>query len=163
MGGRHVPDAQDRAGAFVTASGPCVVVGYDGGPASRAAVSWAASALPADGRLVLVHACRPLHRPPSPLESSLDRARHGRALFDELTLEGEDEFLALAAHTELSDRDPVEALLDAAVRHEADAIVVGSSAHGALQNALGTVTTRLLAQSPVPVTVVPSEVHATVA
>jgi nucleotide-binding universal stress UspA family protein len=151
------PGLIDAAGPRATEAAqtsPCVVVGYNGSESSRAAVRWAASSLPADGRLVLVHACRPLHRP-TPLGPAMSRLRFGQALFDELTLEGEDEFLALAAHTEVSDEDPVHALLSAVARHGADSIVVGCASHGALQNALGTITSELLAQSTVPVTAVP--------
>jgi nucleotide-binding universal stress UspA family protein len=136
-------------------SGPCAVVGYDGGESSRAAASWAAALLPEDGRLVLVYSCRPLHAPPSPLSSSHERRAVAHAVFDELALEGEDRLLALETQTEVSDEDPVSALTDAARRHHASMIVVGHDPHSWLHKTLGTVTGELLARSPVPVAVVP--------
>jgi len=136
--------------------GPCLVVGYDGSESARVAASWAAGSLPADGRLILVYACRPLHAPASPLSSADERRRLGRAFLDELALDAEDAFLEVAAHAEVSDEDPVSALTAAARRHHASAIVVGCAQHSRLHKAIGTVTSELLTRSPVPVTAVPS-------
>jgi nucleotide-binding universal stress UspA family protein len=139
-----------------TPDGPCLVVGYDGTEGARAAVSWAAVALPVDGRLVLVYACRPLHAPASPLASAEERHGVGRAFLDELALDAGDGLLAVATHTEVSDEDPVSALTEAARRHHASAIVVGCGRHSRLHRAIGTVTSELLTRSTVPVTAVPS-------
>ena len=133
----------------------CLIVGYDGEEGSRRAASWAASQLAPRGKLVLVHACRPLHAPPSPLSSARERHATGGALFDELLLEGEDELLDAVVDTEICDTDPVSALTSAAVRHEADGIVVGHERHSRARRAIGTVTGELLSRSGVPVTVVP--------
>ncbi len=138
---------------------PCLVLGYDRTESSRRAVSWALRDLPADGKLVIVHACRPLHAPPSPLSSGEERADLGRAVVDELLLEGEDAMFDIDVATEVSDEDPVTALLDAARRHGARAIVVGSDEHSPLHKALGTVTTELQRTSPVPVITVPLEAN----
>ena len=56
---------------------------------------------------------------------------------------------------EVSDQDPAAALIEAAQRHDARAIVLGSKPHSRLHEALGTVTTELLQTSPVPVITVP--------
>ncbi len=146
---RHAQDQQ------APAKRRCLVVGYDGEEASRRAAAWAASELAPRGKLVLVHACRALHAPPSPLSS--DRERHGvaGALFDELLLEGESQLLATLVDTEICDTDPVSALTDAASRHQADGIVVGHETHSRAHRAIGTVTGALLAQATVPVTVIP--------
>jgi nucleotide-binding universal stress UspA family protein len=136
--------------------GPCVVVGYDGGESSRDAVGWAAATLPEDGRLVLVYACRGLHTPPSPLVGDVERDRVAHATFDALALDGDDAFLALAAHNEIVDMDPVNALLDTAARYGAGMIVVGRNRHSLLRRSLGTVTGELLARTRVPVVLVPS-------
>lgn len=143
-----------RAGKHVEKR--CLVVGYDRDDGSRRAASWAASQLAPRGKLVLVHACRPLHAPPSPLSSAHERHALGGALFDELLLEGEDELIDTLVHTEISDQDPVSALTGAATRHEADGIVVGHEPHSRARRAIGTVTGELLARAKVPVTVVPA-------
>ncbi len=137
-------------------AGPCLVVGYDGSESARAAARWAAGSLPADGKLVLVYASRPLHAPPSPLSSAQERDRIGRALLDELALDGGDALLDVAADAEVSAEDPVHALIEAARRHRASAIVVGCKQHSRLHKAIGTVTSELLMRSPLPVTAVPS-------
>jgi nucleotide-binding universal stress UspA family protein len=56
---------------------------------------------------------------------------------------------------EVVDGDPVSAVCEAAERHHAEAIVLGSERHSRLHTAIGTVTVELLKRSPVPVVVVP--------
>jgi nucleotide-binding universal stress UspA family protein len=135
---------------------PCLVLGYDRTASARKAVSWAVGELLPNGKLVIVHASRPLHAPPMPLRTPRERALLSRALIDELLLEGEDALYDIQITTEVSDNDPVTALLDAAERHRAQAIVVGSEPHSRLHKALGTVSTELLRRSPVPIITVPS-------
>ncbi len=132
----------------------CVVVGYDRTENARRAVVWAASEVSGEEKLVLVHSSRGLHAPPSPLSSSSERRDYGRALIDELMLEGEDLLFELDVEAEISDDDPATALIDAAVRHGGRLIVIGSEQHSPLRKALGTVTSELVGRSPVPVTVV---------
>ncbi len=141
------------------AGGPCLVIGYDRTDSARRAAAWAAHELPPSGKLVIVHACRALHAPPSPLSTPQERRDLGRALIDELLLEGEDSMFDVNILAEVSDDDPVTALTDAARRHGARAIVVGCEQHSRLHKALGTVTSELLKTSPVPVTAVPSRPH----
>ncbi len=133
----------------------CMVLGYDRTESARLAAKWALERLLPDGRLVIVHSCRPLHAPPSPLSGAEERHRLGRDLVDELLLEGEDSLFDLDVEVEVSDEDPVSALSEAAQRYGAEAIVVGSEHHSRLHKALGTVTTELLQKAPVPVIVVP--------
>jgi nucleotide-binding universal stress UspA family protein len=57
--------------------------------------------------------------------------------------------------TEVSDDDPASAPIDAAVRHDARAIVIGTKPHSRLHKALGTVTAEPLGRSPVPIITVP--------
>lgn len=135
----------------------CLAVGYDRSDSARRAASWAAAQLQPDGKLVIVHALRPLHAPATPLASSRERLQLGRAVVDELLLESEDSMRDLELATEVLDEDPVSALIDSARRHDADAIVVGSERHSRLHKALGVVTSELLTSSPVPVIAVPSE------
>jgi nucleotide-binding universal stress UspA family protein len=132
-----------------------MVLGYDRTDSARVAARWAVEQLLPDGKLVIVHSCRPLHAPPSALSSVKERRRLGRALVDELLLEGEDGLFDLDMEVEVVDSDPVSALSDAADRHAANAIVVGSDRHSRLHTAIGTVTVELLKKSSVPVVVVP--------
>ncbi len=134
---------------------PCFVLGYDRGESARVAAAWAAQELHPEGKLVIVHSSRPLHAPPSPLSNSHARGKLGRAMIDELLLEGEDEVFDIDIVAEISDKDPVTALIDAARHHDARAIVVGCDRHSRLHRALGTVTSELLQSSPVPVIAVP--------
>jgi hypothetical protein len=64
--------------AIRDASGPCLVLGYDRTDSARWAARWAANELPSNGKLVIVHSCRPLHAPPSPLSTPHERHRFGR-------------------------------------------------------------------------------------
>ena len=136
-------------------AGQCLVVGYDRTDSARLAAEWAAGELSPRGKLVIVHASRPLHAPTSPLSSLQERRELGQALIDELLLEADGSLLEVEIEAEISDRDPVNALIAAATRHRARAIVVGSERHSRLHKALGTVTSQLMERSPVPVTVIP--------
>jgi nucleotide-binding universal stress UspA family protein len=135
---------------------PCVVLGYDRSEASRHAASWVIGQLLAGGKLVIVHACRPQHLPPAPFSTYGERRDLGQAILDELVLDGEDALFDIDLETEISDDAPASALIDAARRHDARAIVLGAKHHSRLHEALGTVTTELLKTSPVPVITVPS-------
>jgi nucleotide-binding universal stress UspA family protein len=144
------PEEADREPA-----GRCMVLGYDRSESARHAASWVTNELLSGGKLVIVYACRPLHAPPAPLSMASERHELGRALLDELMLDGDEELLDIDLATEVADEDPVTALIDAARRHEARAIVIGAKHHSRLQEALGTVTTELLKTSPVPIITVP--------
>ena len=139
-----------------------LVLGYDFTEGARRAATWAAHELSSDGKLVIVHSCRPLHAQPSPLSTAQERHRDGRAMIDELFLAGDDALFDIEVEAEISDHDPVTALTDAARRHGARAIVVGCEQHSRLHKALGTVTSELLKSPPVPVFAVPlnSDEHA---
>jgi len=143
----------------VSAEKPCLILGYDRTESARVAATWAARELPPDGKLVIVHASRALHLPPSPLSSPEERHRFGRALIDELLLEGDDAIHDVEIEVEVPDEDPVSALIDAARRHDARAIVVGSERHSALHSAIGTVISELLKSAPVPVMAIPETMH----
>jgi nucleotide-binding universal stress UspA family protein len=135
-------------------AGACLVFGYDRTASARQAATWAARQLPPDGKLVIVHSCRPLHAQPSPLSSAKERRELGRALIDELLMDT-DALLEIDVEAEVSDHDPVTALIEAARRHGAQGIVIGHEQHSTLHRALGTVTTELLNTSPVPVIAIP--------
>lgn len=96
------------------AGSSCLVLGYDRTDSARSAASWAANELPPDGRLVIVHACRPLHAPPPPFSTAEERHALGRAIVDELFMDGEDLLGDIDLQAEISDDDPVSALIVAA-------------------------------------------------
>jgi len=133
----------------------CLVLGYNRTESARAAASWAAAQLRPDGKLVIVHAARHQHTPPSPLSTPRERHETAQAVIDELLMESDGGLLEIEIEAEVSDRDPVSALIDAAQRHGARGIVVGHEHHSRLHKALGTVTSGLLSSSPVPVVSVP--------
>jgi nucleotide-binding universal stress UspA family protein len=140
--------------------GFCLVLGYDRTDSARAAASWAAKQLLPNGKLVIVHAARPQHAPPSPLSTPRERHETAQAVVDELLLEDDGALFDIDVEAEVSDRDPVSALIDAARRHDAQGIVVGHEHHSRLHKALGTVTSGLLGTSPVPVVSVPPNADA---
>jgi hypothetical protein len=121
------------------ADSSCLVLGYDRTDSARSAASWAANELPPNGKLVIVHACRPLHAPPPPFSTAEERHALGRAIVDELFMDGEEQLLDIDLQAEVSDDDPVSALTDAAQRHGARGIIVGCEQHSRLHKALGTV------------------------
>ncbi len=133
----------------------CLILGYDRTDTARLAAAWAAHRLSPEGKLVIVHACRSLHAPASPLVSAQERHKLGRALIDELLLEGSDALFDIEVAVEVPDEDPVQALIGAARAHHAEGIVIGHERHTSLRRAIGTVTTELLNRSPVPVIAVP--------
>lgn len=130
----------------------CLVVGYDGSEDSRRAAIWAAAEA-RGGRLVLVHSGRALHAPA--LASQQARRDISHALIDELLLDADPELLDAHIEAEHSDEDPVTALVSAAERRGATAIVIGAKRHSRLHRALGVVSGELLERSPVAVIVVP--------
>jgi nucleotide-binding universal stress UspA family protein len=132
----------------------CLVLGYDRTDSARLAAKWAIAQLQPGGRLVIVHSCRPLHAPPAP-SSERERSELGRAVVDELLLEGEDAVFDLDVKVEIDERDPVTALVDATERYGAEGIVVGSEHRSRVRTAIGTVTVELLRVAPAPVIVVP--------
>lgn len=141
-----------------TLSDRCLVVGYDRSTSAQIAAEWAARWLAPDGRLVIVHACRPLLTPPSAMSTPAERTAFGHALLDELMMSSGETLLDLDVDTEVLDDDPVTALLDAAERHDAQAIVIGSEHRSKLRAIVGTVTTELLRSTPVPLIAVPRSV-----
>jgi nucleotide-binding universal stress UspA family protein len=138
----------------------CVVAGYDGSPASRAAVSLAVRKAQPDGRVLIVHAFR---QPSGAFDGlgyqkQLDAAlTHARGLLAHL----EDEVSGLAAidwGTELLAGPAAAALAGVAEAERADEIVVGTRGFGRARALLGSVAHDLIHLAPCPVTVIPERV-----
>ena len=137
---------------------PCIVVGYDGSAASRAALSLAvARARPGGGRVVVVHA----YDPPDgryegvgyqrQLDTALDRARTLLANLPEEvpglgSLDWSSEILAGPAARAIASVADVE---------HASEILVGSRGRGRARALLGSVAHGLIHRAQCPVTVVP--------
>ncbi|MFN8035997.1 MAG: universal stress protein [Acidimicrobiia bacterium] len=140
-------------------TGGCLVLGVDGTPGSRRAAEYAthlAAAL--DAPVVAIFALRPaaeflLDLPPSSVEEWTGLLE--RELRDDWCRP-----LAKAGipyTTQLVEREPVAALIDAADRHRAAMIVVGANHHGSLHRLAGSKIARLVHEAHRPVVVVPPE------
>jgi nucleotide-binding universal stress UspA family protein len=135
--------------------GRTLLVGYDGSPFSVAALRWAGRQAGSRGRVIAALATESA---PSQLEARWQEVlrRDDQAAAQQL-FEGIDAGAFPAGCTweaEVVEGDSTaEALVAAARRHRADAIVVGSHGHGPLQALLGSVSHKLLEISPVAVVV----------
>jgi nucleotide-binding universal stress UspA family protein len=133
-----------------------VVVGYDGSPTARAAVSHAVT-IARGGRVVIVHAHQ---EPPAQLTSrwrellAAEHAEQGRAVLDSILLESNRELAAANWEARLVAGGAAESLVRVAAEVEADAIVAGSHGYGSLSAVLGSVSHELLRISDRPVTVI---------
>ncbi len=134
-----------------------IVVGFDGSPAARRAVS-AAVRFAGTGRVVVVHAdgAGPL-RPGFSWREIIDphRSDHGRAVLDSLILGGNDELADADWELRLVHGDVATALVEIARAQQADAIAVGTHGHGVLKALLGSVASRVVREADRPVIVVP--------
>ena len=128
-----------------------VVLGYDGSRTSRRALVRAAEAAGAGGRVIVVTAVPrgDAFSPDSELESAIDEpARLLEEAAARLSGYGVD------VSTEVDEADPVEALVAAARRADAQLIVVGARGESYVARALrGSVGERLISQSPCDVLV----------
>jgi nucleotide-binding universal stress UspA family protein len=140
------------------------VTGFDGSPASRAAVSLALRHAGAGGRIVVVHAFkapadvygRPDRLPL--LEAAFARARD---TVERLT----EEVPGLAAadwEYELTSGSPTDAILRVAEAAQASEIVIGTRGVGRLRGVLGSVAHEVLHRARCPVVVVPQRALAEV-
>jgi nucleotide-binding universal stress UspA family protein len=136
----------------------CVVVGYDGSRAARAAVAYAARRAAPGGTVVAVHA---FHPPPDWLghpfyQRMLDEHRsRGEALLAELSSDRVPELAGAQLETELISGAPAEALVRVAQAHDADEIAVGSRGLATVHAVLGSASHELLHMADRPVVVIP--------
>jgi nucleotide-binding universal stress UspA family protein len=138
---------------------PRLVVGYDGSPAARAAVSAAAHRAGPHGIVWVVHA---LHPPPDrydPADKARWYAQHrdrAWSVLDGLLLDGTAEPSEPTYETELVEGSPAAAILAVAREHDADEIVIGSRGLGGVRALLGSVSHELLTIADRPVLVIPA-------
>ena len=141
----------------VTASRRCVVAGFDGSPASRAALSLAVERARPDGRVVVVHAfATPTGGYGGPNYQTLLDAEfdHAQGLLANLA----EEVPGLASidwGTEVLAGPPATALANVADVEHASEIVVGTRGFGRARALLGSVAHDLIHRARCPVTVIP--------
>jgi nucleotide-binding universal stress UspA family protein len=143
---------------------PCIVAGFDGSPASRAAVSLAVRRARGGGRIIVVHALRPAARYGQSVTQQLLDAELGRArarierLPEEVPGLGSVEW----EHEIVSDR-PADAIARVAETEHATEIVIGTRGVGRARGLLGSVAHDLLHRAHCPVLVVPERAVAATA
>jgi nucleotide-binding universal stress UspA family protein len=142
------PDTQAR----------CVVVGYDGSPASRAALARAAHLADADGTIFIVHAYSlPTDSIAGPgyqqlLDVELNRAR---GLTGRLEEESGTDLHGVSWETEVIGDAPARAIAHVAATRDADEIIVGTRGFGRARALLGSVAHELIHLAECPVTLIP--------
>ncbi len=150
--------AQAVSMASTASSGRCVVVGYDAGPSSERALSWALRRAGRTGRVVVVtrraHPARPAEAPAAGAGPAHPPRRAG-AVAELPFLERRDVYGRVDVDWEVRDEDPASALIEVAADRHADEIVVGSRRRSRLRSLTGSVCGELLRRSETPVVVVP--------
>lgn len=135
-----------------------IVVGYDGTPASHAALDYAAGEARPQDEIVVVHVENTLDPATTPsilAPAVMARLEHGQSVLDAIPLQG---------HNDLIDHDyevvqltgpAADCIIGFAEARDADEIVAGSRGRGAVRGALlGSTSRALLDRAGRPVTVV---------
>lgn len=133
-----------------------IVVGYDESPGARRALTYAIDlAKLLNDELVLVYAAEPPGRMGDELaEHTAALAERGRAALRQAVVIADA--AGVSTILELVDEKPAQALLDAADKHHARLIVVGTYGESPLKGAiLGSTPHKLLHWSSIPVLCVP--------
>jgi len=138
-----------------------IVVGYDGSPASRAALARAAERAGAHGRIYIVYAyALPNDWLGMPnyqqlLDAALDRAQE---LVDRIEEECGADLQGVAWETEIIGDAPARAIAHVAASRKADEIVVGTRGYSRARALLGSVAHELIHLADCPITVIPERV-----
>ncbi|WP_328908195.1 universal stress protein [Streptomyces sp. NBC_00234] len=135
-----------------------VVLGYDKSPGAARALRIAVEVAAAfDERLVLVYGAAPPGPAGEEYRSHYEAIRQAGHTGLEHALAAADE-AGVPATVEVIDKNPAQALIDAAARHGARVIVVGTWGESPMRGALlGSTPHKLLHLSTVPVLCVPTE------
>jgi len=138
-----------------------IVVGYDGSPASRAAIARAVQQAGEDGRIYIVHA---YSLPPDYLGTPnyqllLDAALGGaQARVGRIEEECGADLHGVEWETEIIGDAPARAIAGVAAAREADEIIVGTRGFGRARALLGSVAHELIHLAECPITVIPERV-----
>lgn len=139
----------------------CIVVGYDGSPASHAALARAAERAGEDGRIYIVHAyALPADYLGFPNYQQLLDAALGRAQqrVDSIESESGADLAGVAWETELIGDAPARAIAGVAAARHADEIIIGTRGFGRARALLGSVAHELIHLADCPITVIPERV-----
>ena len=136
---------------------PCVVVGFDGSPASHVALSRAIERVGPYGKLYLVHAWdvpeawrgRGTHQP------YVDRALTEAETVMEGAVQAHPGLKGITWERELIGGPAARAIADVAEVRKADEIIVGTRGFSRMRALLGSVAHQLIHLAPCPVTVIP--------
>jgi nucleotide-binding universal stress UspA family protein len=135
-----------------------IVVGYDGSPASRAALAHAAGRAGDDGRIYVVYAYSlPMDWLGMPnyqhlLDLELKRAQ---GLIDRLEHESGADLQGVDWESEVIGGAPARTIANVASTRGADEIIVGTRGHGRARALLGSVAHEVIHLAECPVTVIP--------
>ena len=138
-----------------------IVVGYDGSPASRAALARAAARAGEDGHIYIVHAYSlpndwlgmPNYQ--QLLDAALDRAQ---MTVDRIETESGADLQGVSWEAEVIGSPPAHAIADTARARGADEIIVGTRGFGRARALLGSVAHELIHLADCPITVIPERV-----
>lgn len=145
----------------MSSASPCIVVGYDGSPASRAALARAAERAGDDGRIFIVHA----YALPSDwlgaanYQELLGHAQErAKTVLDRIEDESGADLEGVQWETELMGDSPAAAIARVAEVRDADEIIIGTRGYGRARALLGSVAHQLIHLAGCPITVIPERV-----
>jgi len=138
-----------------------IVVGYDGSPASRAALAQAAQRAGEDGRIYIVHA----YSLPSDWLGAANYAdllglaqERAQTQLDRIEEESGADLAGVEWETELIGDAPAPAIARVAKVRHADEIIIGTRGFGRARALFGSVAHELIHLAECPITVIPERV-----
>jgi nucleotide-binding universal stress UspA family protein len=136
---------------------PCVVVGFDGSPASHVALSRAIERVGPYGKLYLVHAWEvpEAWRGRGTYQPYVDRALTEAEAVMERAVAAHPGLKGITWERELIGGPAARAIADVAEVRKADEIILGTRGFGRVRALLGSVAHELIHLAPCPVTVIP--------
>jgi nucleotide-binding universal stress UspA family protein len=136
---------------------PCVVVGFDGSPASHVALSRAIDRVGPYGKLYLVHAWEvpEAWRGRGTYQPYVDRALTEAETVMDAAVQAHPGLNGITWERELIGGPVARAIADVAEVRKADEIILGTRGFGRMRALLGSVAHELIHLAPCPVTVIP--------
>jgi nucleotide-binding universal stress UspA family protein len=136
---------------------PCVVVGFDGSPASHVALSRAIDRVGPYGKLYLVHAWEvpEAWRGRGTYQPYVDRALTEAETVMDGAVQAHPGLNGITWERELIGGPVARAIADVAEVRKADEIILGTRGFGRMRALLGSVAHELIHLAPCPVTVIP--------